>query len=57
MELNTVITPEHLIDDYALSRNIAKYGLKFKTVPQIMQEINGGGNYLWHVLHNDVWSS
>jgi len=48
MELNTVITREHLIDDYTLSRNIAKYGLKFKNVLQISQEINDGGNYLWH---------
>ena len=30
-ELNTVIIPEHLIDDYVLSRNIAKYSLKFTT--------------------------
>jgi Methyltransferase domain len=49
MELNTIITREHLIDDYTLSRNIAKYGLKFKTVGQIMEEIKGGGNYLWHI--------
>lgn len=47
-ELNTVITREHLIDDYALSRNIAKYGLKFKTMAQISQEIGDAGNYLWH---------
>ncbi len=47
-ELNTVVTREHLIDDYTLSRNIAKYGLKFKTVTQLTQEINAGGNYLWH---------
>lgn len=47
-ELNTVITPEHLIDDYTLSRNIAKYGLKFKTVIQIIKDINDAGNYLWH---------
>ncbi|MCX6701737.1 MAG: class I SAM-dependent methyltransferase [Candidatus Zambryskibacteria bacterium] len=47
-ETNTIITPDHLIDDYTLSRNIAKYGLKFKTVVQIMQEINDAGNYLWH---------
>jgi hypothetical protein len=47
-ELNTVITREHLIDDYALSRNIAKYGLKFKTMEQIRQEIGDGGSYLSH---------
>jgi hypothetical protein len=47
-ELNTVITPSHLIDDYALSRNISRFGLKFKTVMQIANEIRDGGNYLYH---------
>lgn len=47
-EINTVITRDHLIDDYMLSRNIAKYGLKFKTVIQVMQELNDTGVYLWH---------
>jgi hypothetical protein len=47
-ELNTVITRDHLIDDYTLSRNIARFGLKFRTVIDIVQE-QGGGNYLWHV--------
>ena len=47
-ELNTVITRDHLIDDYVLSRNIARYGLHFKTVMQIMTEFNIPGSYLWH---------
>jgi hypothetical protein len=47
-ELNTVITRDHLIDDYTLSRNIARFGLKFRTVIDIINE-QGGGNYLWHV--------
>lgn len=47
-ELNTVITPEHLIDDYALSRNIAKYGLKVKTLTSLLQELGNPGNFLWH---------
>lgn len=47
-ELNTVITREHLIDDYTLSRNIARYGLKFKSVMQITEELKDTGNYLWH---------
>jgi hypothetical protein len=34
-EQNTVITREHLIDDYTLSRNIARFGLKFKTTKDI----------------------
>ena len=32
--------PSHLVDDYALSRNIARYGLKFKTLQQLWQEGN-----------------
>ena len=47
-ELNTVVTKEHLIDDYTLSRNIARFGLKFKTIAQIMNDIRDGGTYLWH---------
>jgi hypothetical protein len=43
-----VITRDHLIDDYTLSRNIAKYGLKFDTVVNIQSRIRDGGNYLWH---------
>jgi len=47
-ELNSVITREHLIDDYVLSRNIAKYGLKFTTMLNILASLNNTGNYLWH---------
>jgi hypothetical protein len=54
MELNTVITREHLIDDYVLSRNIAKYGLKFKTILDIMKELGDQGNYLWHQYTMDT---
>ena len=54
-ELNTVITRDHLIDDYALSRNISRFGLKFKNVMQISGEIRDPGNYLWHqyTMSND----
>ena len=48
-ELNTVITRDHLIDDYVLSRNIARYGLHFKTVLGLQAELNDKGNYFWHV--------
>jgi len=48
-ELNTVITPEHLIDDYALSRNIAKYGLKATTCNQIQKDFGFADAYFhWH---------
>lgn len=47
-ELNTVITAAHLIDDYLLSRNIAKYGLHFTTVIEMIAKYNIPGAYLWH---------
>jgi hypothetical protein len=48
LELNTVITKDHLIDDYILSRNIAKFGLHVKTLIQLQLDLNDSGNYLWH---------
>jgi hypothetical protein len=48
MEMNTVITPDHLIDDYALSRNIARYGLKTKTLLRLGEEVIPGSNFYWH---------
>jgi hypothetical protein len=42
------IDKEHLIDDYVLSRNIARYGLKFKTVYDLMKESDDKGVYFWH---------
>lgn len=47
-ELNTVITRDHLVDDYTLSRNIARFGLKFTTVLKILEELKDPGTYLWH---------
>ncbi len=35
-----LIKPSHLVDDYALSRNIARYGLKFKTLRLLWTEVN-----------------
>ena len=57
VELNTVITKEHLIDDYTLSRNIAKYGLKVTTVFQMLETLGQKGfDYLWHqyTIPNDL---
>ena len=34
-ELNGGMGPEHLIDDYALSRNIARFGLKYTTLVDV----------------------
>lgn len=43
------ITAEHLIDDYALSRNIAKFGLKFTTLRAIQERLGDRAFYLWHI--------
>lgn len=48
IELNSVVTPAHLIDDYTLSRNIARYGLKFTTLLAEQEKLGDKGNYLWH---------
>lgn len=48
-ELNTVITKDHLIDDYTLSRNIARFGLKVQTL-MILEKTLGFENpfFYWH---------
>lgn len=54
-ELNTVITPEHLIDDYALSRNIAMYGLKTTTLIQIQKDLGfPEANFSWHIYTSPI---
>lgn len=48
-ELGTVIDREHLIDDFTLSRNIARYGLKFKTLAQIEKDLGfTDSEFYWH---------
>jgi hypothetical protein len=43
------ITKEHLIDDYTLSRNIARFGLKFKKAMDLQQEVGlSGAEFFWH---------
>jgi methyltransferase family protein len=48
MEQKTVKSPGSLIDDYTFSRNIAKYGLKFKCTLKLLEEMNDKSEYLWH---------
>lgn len=48
LEQNAGIDREHLIDDYLLSRNIARYGLKFTTVKQIQEQRKDPGHYFCH---------
>jgi hypothetical protein len=48
-ESKTIITADHLIDDYTLSRNIAKYGFKFKNFEQLKAELGREKDqYLYH---------
>jgi len=48
-DLNNLIIPERLIDDYTLSRNIAKYGLKFTTFIDLLNKLGQSkGDYFWH---------
>lgn len=49
-ELRTVITREHLIDDYALSRNIARFGLKFQALMALEKRLGFGDDtgFYWH---------
>jgi len=49
-----IMDRSHLIDDYTLSRNIAKYGLKFKTFHDYKQTIGDGGDYLWHIYTDEI---
>lgn len=48
-EQNTVISRDHLLDDYVLSRNIARYGLKVKTLIDIQKALGfENPEFFWH---------
>jgi hypothetical protein len=48
-EIAAGIDKSHLIDDYTLSRNIAKYGLKFKSFDSLLEQVGQKGNvYFQH---------
>jgi hypothetical protein len=54
--LSGVCDEGHLVDDYLLARNIARFGLKYKTVTEICAEIGwktpdgrGFNPALWHI--------
>lgn len=49
-EATTTITPDHLIDDYALSRNIARYGLKYRNLKDLIKDLGiPDANFFWHL--------
>lgn len=48
-ERNFGIQPGHLIDDYTLSRNIAKFGLKFRHFEDLLKDVgHAGETYFFH---------
>lgn len=54
-ELTTVITRDHLIDDYTLSRNIAKFGLKFITIKDLLKDLGlPDANFFWHTYTDTI---
>jgi hypothetical protein len=46
-----LIAPSHLIDDYTVSRNIAKFGLKFDTLIEMQARRKDQGAYLFHLYN------
>ena len=47
---SNVIEKDHLIDDYTLSRNIARYGLKFETILDLSNRIGlQDSEFFWHL--------
>jgi hypothetical protein len=43
-----VVTPYHLIDDFLIGRNIAKYGLKFAKLNDILEKHYPKSWFFWH---------
>ena len=41
-------TPDHLLDYYVLSRNIAQYGLKFTTIKRVQEQTGCSGEFFHH---------
>jgi len=51
-EINQGVKPIDLIDDYVMSRNIARFGLKFDSIIDILKEKCGyDGNFMLHHLY------
>lgn len=44
----TIIKAEHLIDDYIISRNISRYGLKHVLIPELSEKYKMRQGLLWH---------
>lgn len=48
-ESQTVVTREHLVSDYALSRNIARFGLKFMSLADLWPKLGLQPNFFFHI--------
>lgn len=46
-----ILDASHLIDDYTLSRNIAKFGLKFDTLIEMKERMNDKADYTFHLYN------
>lgn len=48
-ERRKFITPQHLLDDYTLSRNIARYGLKYTSLFDVNKRLGlPDADFFWH---------
>jgi hypothetical protein len=49
IERTTVVDTAHLIDDFVLSRNVARYGLKYQNLKELLEKIGlPNANFFWH---------
>jgi len=50
LERRVGITAEHVLDDYVLSRNLARYGLKYQTFLELQRGVEPASefHYFWH---------
>ena len=55
-ESKTVVKRDHLIDDYLVSRNIARYGLKHCTMVDKLQEVGFGFQSFKYLYHEYCYS-
>jgi hypothetical protein len=44
-----LIDRQHLVDDYVLSRNVARFGLKYTTLDKVIERTIPNSAFLWHI--------
>jgi len=50
-ERSKCVNKEHLIDDYALSCNVARFGIKAKTVKDLQKDLEFEGGFFYHLYN------